>query len=261
MASITPPFSAAQLVRPGKRLPRPTAAEKARIRELHPHHSAAEIASKLGEPWTAQRVHDWASRLELRKVRPWTEAEDTFLREHYPSEGAAWVAGQLGRPRGGVRARAEDLKLRHGRFWSDDDLEYLRLNYARLPTAEIAEALGRTAPQVHDQAKALGVRKEAWTPAEEQLLIDAYPVQTAPVIAAQLGRSPTQVYGRARKLGLRRRPPLSAEAEELLWALRDVDGVVGLFAEQLGLPAAVVKRELQRMEAAGGNCRDPAPQV
>lgn len=243
------------------RLPRPTAAEKARLAELHPTHSAASIAAELGPAWTPQRVHDWSRRLGLRKVRLWTAEEDAFLQEHYPARGAAWVAEQLARARGGVRARVEELGLRHERFWSEEDKEYLRVNYSRLPTEQLVEALGRSASQIHDQAKALGVRKLAWSAEEQQLLEEAYPVQDARAIAERLGRTRVEVYSRARKTGLRRRPPLSAEAEELLWEMREEPGVVEIFADQLGLPSLVIAQTLSGLVSAGGPQRPCEPRL
>jgi hypothetical protein len=154
-----------------RRLPRCTAGDARTIRRMHATHSARAIAARLGPSWSIQRVHEWASRLGLRKVEPWRGDEDAFLVEHYPSRSRYWIAAQLGRSDGGVRARVEELGLRHGRWRSADEDAFLEAHYATLPTAEIAERLGRTPSQLHDRAKHLGLRKRpALSPEAEELL-------------------------------------------------------------------------------------------
>lgn len=142
----------------------------------------------------------------------------------------------------------------NGRAWTDAELRHLRRHYRRRTVPRLAAELGRTPRAVEGKVERMGLSKGmrkgpryGWHAADLELLAREYPRQGAAPVAAALGRSPTAVRIQAKRQGLRVRPLLSAEAEDLLWQMREEPGAPEFFARQFGVALLAVERRLAEM--------------
>jgi hypothetical protein len=184
---------------------------------------------------------------------PWSDRDDALLARAYGVRRTAIIARHLGRTVAALNERARVLKLAVLPRWTAEQDSVLVEQRGRLTAKEIGRGLGRSAQAVQARMQVLELTAEYhWSEPAERLLVDRWPHASMPEIAAELGCSPDRVRNKARALGLRKRPVLSAEAEAVLWEMREVDGVVQWFATEFRVDARVVARRMREMEAAGG---------
>ena len=104
--------------------------------------------------------------------------------------------------------------------WSAQELERLKLLYPRRGEAHVAELLRRSAESVRRRAQGLfrrGLRRGAWTEAEDARLRQGYGVLDLRALALVLARSERDVRERVVWLrGTRRRGPWTGDEEALL---------------------------------------------
>lgn len=184
---------------------------------------------------------------------PWPE-QDPYLREHYGELPVKELAGRLGRSVNAVRSRASRLGLIKHQRWTDEEKEVLRQLYGRIPVEELAKRVGHTVASVRDHASREGVTADyhVWTDQEDEHLELNYGRVRASEIGAFLGLEPHQVWERAKRLGLRRNRTLAAEAQELLWEMREMENAVDFFSQEFGVAKPALRRLLEEMKAAGG---------
>jgi hypothetical protein len=75
---------------------------------------------------------------------------------------------------------------------------------------------------------------------------------TAAELGEVLGMTEAQVWYKASAMGLRKNRLLSAEARELLWEMREMEGAVEFFSREFGAGAPALERLLEQMKGAGG---------
>lgn len=190
----------------------------------------------------------------------WTARDSFFLRTHYGRKPVSWIADQLGRTVAATDMRASELGLRRKARWREDEREVLRARIDDLTYPELAALLERSEKSVRHEAHRLGLRRRArrpvvWTAERVRLLEEHYGAMTAAELGAMLGVSEKAVFDKTHHLGLRKLGQLSAEAEAVLWELRDVDGVVEYFSAEFGVGAPAVRRALRQLRAQGGPTR------
>lgn len=232
--------------------PRWTPEENAYLRENYGSVPRAEIAGALGRSLDA--VYHQASRLGVRVKQRWTETEIRIISEHQGTRREA--AAILGRGYDAVQAQVSAIGAVRAPRWSEEDLAYLKAHWAPEQTATIARHLGRTPGGIMVKASVLGLRQHAasrfWSEKDLAYLNANWERLSTADLAAHLDRSESAVRKAARHQGLRRRPTLSPDAEELLWELRETEGVVEYFARHFGRHVAAIERVLRRLAEAGG---------
>lgn len=145
--------------------------------------------------------------------KPWSAEEEDLLRERYAYEGARALADVLGRTSTAVKVRAQKLGLRYRwRRWTPAEEEMLRRQWSGPGEWDdrLLEVLPRhSRSSIQRRASELGLTRKPtythrpWTPAEEDLLVERYPIEGALRLERRMARTAKAIKARAAKLGMR----------------------------------------------------------
>ena len=154
-------------------------------------------------------------RVRRSSGRPWSAGDDEVLREGLAAgKRPSDLAERLGRTVRAVENRTTALRLppRKPRWTPEDDKRLAELWDEPIDIGEVADMLGRTISAVVTRARRLELPRRAyrpdrprarpWTDDEEDMLRDAWNVETVSDLGQKLGRSPQSIRAKARLLGL-----------------------------------------------------------
>jgi len=119
-------------------------ADKEFIRQNYATMPIDHIVIELGRTKAAIRYR--AHKLNLRRVKNWTQLEDIILKESFNTLTHDQIAGALTRSPKAVSDRARRLKITRAwaRRWTAKEHDYLICNYEKQTSLEISTHLGRS---------------------------------------------------------------------------------------------------------------------
>lgn len=141
----------------------------------------------------------------------WTPEKCDKLRRMYSTREVDDIAAYFGCSKGSIYNRACIIGLKkrnrvHGRPWS---AEHYNIMLELWPNKEeIARCVGRSVDTIAEHARKNGLKigytpKRKWTPDEDTLLRELYPVIGRKQTAIQMGIAEQQIKTRAKRIGLR----------------------------------------------------------
>lgn len=144
----------------------------------------------------------------------WTSWEDDIIRKYYPVEGRTVAARLNGLPKDVIRRRAKKLGVGCGKYkdkWSEEELRLLRDHLNEGVNAVSALLPGRSVKAILTKSQELGIReprcrlaysRKRWSPEEEDLLRQFFPIEGRKVCERFPNRTVAAVKNHAKALGI-----------------------------------------------------------
>lgn len=151
-------------------------------------------------------IYKKARELGLCKTFLWTPEKIQILKENYATASWEELFDLLGtQNKDCIIHKAYVLKISRDTYkWLPEQIDFLKENYDKYSVQELSQKLGKTENAITTKAYILGISHHLWTPEEEALLKELYPIHSNQYLAENIfiGRRKESIRTKALKMGL-----------------------------------------------------------